>query len=64
MNTLLIKKMIQKSLNQYHMEPDSLSLHDYERLAVHIIALKKQHPVHDLYDLVQDVVYSYITNSL
>ncbi|KLV27128.1 hypothetical protein CHH55_18515 [Niallia circulans] len=64
MNTLLIKKMIQKSLKQYHMEPNSLPLHEYERLAVHIIALKKQHPAHELYDLVQDVVYSYITNTL
>ncbi|WP_141231679.1 YqzH family protein [Niallia circulans] len=42
----------------------TLSLHEYERLAVHIIALKKQHPAHELYDLVQDVVYSYITNTL
>ncbi|WP_432806539.1 YqzH family protein [Niallia circulans] len=62
MNTLLIKKMIQKSLKQYHMEPNSLPLHEYERLAVHIIAFKKKHL--ELYDLVQDVFYSYITNTL
>ncbi|WP_445304423.1 YqzH family protein [Niallia sp. FSL W8-1348] len=45
------------------MESNTLPLNEYEELANKIIHLKKQHPSHDLNDLVQDVVYGYITDS-
>ncbi|WP_224427525.1 YqzH family protein [Cytobacillus oceanisediminis] len=62
-NKLLLQKMIQKSLKQYHIESNTPPLNEYEELANKIIHLKKQHPSHDLNDLVQDVVYGYITDS-
>ncbi|WP_312092338.1 YqzH family protein [Niallia sp.] len=63
MNKLLLQKMIQKALKQYQVESNILTAKDIEELATKIIELKKLHPSQELYDLVQDVVYGYVTDS-
>ncbi len=63
MNKLLLQKMIQKALNQYQLESNMLSSNDIDELTTKIINLKKHHPSNELYDIVQDVVYGYVTDS-
>jgi hypothetical protein len=63
MNKLLLQKMIQKALKQYQVESNILTANDFEELSTKIIELKKLHPSHELSDLVQDVVYGYVTDS-
>ncbi|CAI9388971.1 MULTISPECIES: YqzH family protein [Bacillaceae] len=63
MNKLLLQKMIQKALKQYQVESNMLSSNDINELSTKIINLKKRHPTYKLYDIVQDVVYGYVTDS-
>ncbi len=63
MEKQLIEKMIRNCLYQYQHTEDSvpLSKKDYEELYKQILALYKMDNV-DLHEVVQDVVYEYLTN--
>ncbi|WP_400242208.1 YqzH family protein [Niallia sp. JL1B1071] len=63
MNKLLLQKMIQKTLMQYQGEGNIFSSNDVDELSIKIINQKKRHPINELYDIVQDVVYGYVTDS-
>ncbi|MFT8321999.1 MAG: YqzH family protein [Bacillus sp. (in: firmicutes)] len=63
MNKNLIIKMIQKALKQYHTESSLLNNQDYENMYNTIMYSKNETPDMNIYDLVQDVVYGYITDS-
>ncbi|MGP7816159.1 YqzH family protein [Niallia sp. 01092] len=63
MNKVFINKMIKNALKQYHTESTILNDHDFENMYKKIIYSKKESPEVDIYDLVQDVVYGYITDS-
>ncbi|MFZ3588514.1 YqzH family protein [Bacillus sp. DJP31] len=58
-----IEKMIRNCLYQYQHTVDSvpLSKNDYEELYEQILVLYKQDN-EDLHEIVQDVVYEYLTN--
>lgn len=61
MEITLLKKMIRNCLAQYGYEADPLSEKDYEHLSDRILAIKSQEPTEDLYAIIHDVVYEYIT---
>ncbi|WP_313798397.1 YqzH family protein [Cytobacillus sp.] len=63
MNRKLILKMVQNCLKQYNEEGDSLTINSrtFEEIYNKIVAAKKEED--DLHDIVNDVVYGYITDS-
>ena len=63
MDKVLLNKMIQKALKQYQAEVFILTADDFEHLYQHIIELKNANSSCDIYDLVQDEVYGFITDS-
>jgi urate oxidase len=60
----LIEKMIRNCLYQYRHTEDSIPLTkgDYEQLYERILDTYKTGDV-DLYEIVEDVVYEYLTNN-
>lgn len=63
MEKKFILKMIQNSFKQYHrdLEVNPLGKDDYEDLYNQIIKLKTETNA-DLHDIVNDVIYEYLTN--
>lgn len=55
--------MIDNALKQYHADNTILNEQDYEYLYQKISSSIKEGPDHVLYNLVQDAVYGYITDS-
>lgn len=55
--------MIQNSFKQYHHDSESIPLGkaDYEQLYLQIIKLKQETEA-DLHDIVNDVIYEFLTN--
>ncbi|MEH7124408.1 YqzH family protein [Bacillus sp. JJ1532] len=62
MDRKLIFKMIQTCLKQYH-ESISIDSVEFEGMYEKINLLKHEEKESDLYDIVNDVVYGYITDS-
>lgn len=63
MEEKLIKKMITSCFLQYNHDLDSvpLSEEEYKALYEEICAAKAKDPGHDLFELIEDAVYSYLT---
>jgi hypothetical protein len=63
MDKKLIFKMIQNGFKQYHHDLDSIPLNElaYNELHNQIIELKKETNA-DLHDIVNDVIYEFLTN--
>ncbi|MHC0036024.1 YqzH family protein [Pseudoneobacillus sp. C159] len=63
MDKNFIKKMIQNSFKQYHRDLESNPLHEdeYEELYQQILTLRKETNA-DLHDIVNDVIYEFLTN--
>ncbi len=64
MDRKLICKMIQNCFKQYYSETDTLPVNkeDMEMLCDEIVKIKSEEPNVDLYELVNDTVYEFITN--
>lgn len=64
MDRKLICKMIQNCFKQYYSETDTLPVNkeDMEMLYDEIVKIKSEEPNVDLYELVNDTVYEFITN--
>ncbi|MFP3124428.1 YqzH family protein [Ectobacillus funiculus] len=65
MNEALIKNMIRNCFYQYHYTKETLPLSesDYRRLLEEIWKMQRDQPDAELYELIEDVVYEFITNS-
>jgi hypothetical protein len=63
MEKTLINKMIRNCLTQYGYGAASvpLSEQDYENLSDKILTIKAQETSEDLYAIIHDVVYEYLT---
>lgn len=63
MEKKLIIKMVKNCFKQYYSEVDSLpmSSEDLEELADRIITLKEEQPAADLYEVINDTVYEFLT---
>lgn len=63
MEKKLINKMIINCFKQYY-EADSIpiSMQDLEILAAQIAAVKEEDPEVDLYEIVNDIVYAFLTD--
>lgn len=63
MEKKLIIKMIKNCFKQYYSEVDSLPMNheDLEELADRIITLKEEQPGVELYEVVNDTVYEFLT---
>ena len=62
MEKKLVEKMIKNCLKQYY-EPESMPLgsRDLEKLTDRILQTKQEEPAADLFEVVNDVVYEYLT---
>jgi hypothetical protein len=60
----LIAKMIQNCFKQYYSDADILPLNseDMDILCSQILKIKNEEPGIDLYELVNDQVYEFLTN--
>ncbi|MFB5165621.1 hypothetical protein ETC01_12045 [Geobacillus sp. NFOSA3] len=58
-----IKKLIRNCFLQYGHDTESLFLHDFEwkQLCEKILLEKTNHEDMDMYEIVHDVIYEYIT---
>uniref|UniRef100_C5D422 YqzH-like protein n=1 Tax=Geobacillus sp. (strain WCH70) TaxID=471223 RepID=C5D422_GEOSW len=58
-----IKKLIRNCFLQYGHDTESLFLHDFEwkQLCEKILLEKTNHEDMDMYEIVNDVIYEYIT---
>lgn len=65
MDKKLIFKMVQNCLKQYNKDHHSLPLKskEFEDIYHKIISIKDSEKENDLHDIVNDVVYGYITDS-
>jgi hypothetical protein len=63
MDRKLICKMIQNCFRQYYSDTDSLPLNkeDMDMLCNEIVKIKCEEPTIDLYEVVNDLVYEFIT---
>lgn len=63
MEKKLIIKMIKNCFRQYYSEADTLPMSekDLEELANQIIQMKTEQPTVDLYEVVNDTVYEFLT---
>ncbi|MGX6442659.1 YqzH family protein [Neobacillus sp. K501] len=63
MEKKLIIKMVKNCFKQYYSEVESLpmSSEDLEELADRIITLKAEQPAADLYEVINDTVYEFLT---
>jgi hypothetical protein len=59
-----IRKMVEKCFRQYSTEEELLTLtpEELEDIERKIIEMKAKEPNIDLYEIVNDVVYEYMTN--
>lgn len=64
MEKKLILKMIENSLKQYYRENEifPLSAQDYEELYKKVLITRTIYAETELYEVIHDVVYEYITN--
>ncbi|MDQ0161443.1 YqzH family protein [Bacillus alveayuensis] len=63
MDTKMMKKMIQRSFHQYGCDSFApLSEEEYERLIKRVLEKKEKEPKEEWYEMVEDIVYEYITN--
>lgn len=62
MDKKLIEKMIKNCFKQYY-EPEAAPIgpHDLQVLAKRILKAKEEEPAADIYELVNDVVYEFLT---
>jgi len=62
MEKKLIVKMIKNCFKQYY-EPDSMPIseRDLEELTKRILEMKEEEPTADLYEVVNDLVYEFLT---
>lgn len=60
----LISKMIQNCFKQYYSDVDTLPLNneDMDMLCNQIVKIKSEEPGIDLYEVVNDRVYEFLTN--
>jgi hypothetical protein len=60
----LISKMIQNCFKQYYSDADTLPLNseDMDMLCNQILKIKSEEPGVDLYEVVNDRVYEFLTN--
>jgi hypothetical protein len=65
MNEALIKNMIRNCFYQYHYTKETLPLSesDYRQLLEEIWKMQRAQPDAELYELIEDAVYEFITNS-
>lgn len=65
MDKKLIFKMVQNCLKQYNEDRDSISLEskEFEDIFNKIVSVKNKDRGSDLHEIVNDVVYGYITDS-
>jgi hypothetical protein len=63
MDTKLLKKMIRNCFSSYNHDINTFPLtnEDYEELCKKIISEKEKQPDIELYELVNDLVYDYLT---
>ncbi|WP_342432214.1 YqzH family protein [Neobacillus sp. FSL H8-0543] len=63
MEKKLIIKMIKNCFRQYYSEVDLLPMSekDLEELAYRIIKMKTEQPTADLYEVINDTVYEFLT---
>ncbi|MGG5253707.1 YqzH family protein [Neobacillus sp. SM06] len=63
MDKRLIEKMIQNCLKQYDSDRETLpvGLREMDKLYSQIYAVKAAEPEADLYEIVNDVVYEFLT---
>jgi hypothetical protein len=63
MEKKLIIKMIKNCFRQYYSEVDTLPMNneDLEELANRIIEIKTEQPAIDLFEVVNDTVYEFLT---
>nr|WP_263325823.1 YqzH family protein [Neobacillus sp. Marseille-Q6967] len=63
MDKKLVIKMIKNCFKQYYAEGETLpmSTDDLDRLGDRIIELKTEHPSIDLHELINDMVYEFLT---
>jgi YqzH-like protein len=63
MEKKLIIKMIKNCFKQYYSEVDTLPMNneDLEELANRIIEIKTEQPAIDLFEVVNDTVYEFLT---
>ncbi|MFB6465910.1 YqzH family protein [Cytobacillus sp. Hz8] len=64
MEKKLILKMIENSLKKYYRENEvfPLSAQDYEELYKKVLITRTAYAETELYEVIHDVVYEYITN--
>ena len=64
MDKKLIRKMVQKCFLQYSSGEDLLALseEDFEKIYSSIAEMETKEPKSEIYEIVNDVVYEYITN--
>ncbi len=64
MDKKLVVKMIRNCFKQYYSEAGSLPMDDkeLEELADRILIAKKEDPSVDLYEVVNDMVYEFLTD--
>lgn len=64
MEKKFIYKMIRNCLKQYYSESESLPLNDadLELLYKKMMEIKKEEPHTDLHEVVNDLVYEFLTN--
>ena len=65
MNEALIRNMIRNCFYQYHYTKETLPLSesDYRQLLEAIWRMQRDQPDAELYELIEDVVYEFLTNS-
>lgn len=65
MDKRLIYKMVQGSLGQYNWEKDSIDFESREFAEIYekVMIVKKAESETDLYDIVNDILYGYVTGS-
>jgi hypothetical protein len=63
MEKKLIIKMVKNCFRQYYSDVDSLPMseRELEKLVVQIITMKTEQPNADLYEVINDTVYEFLT---
>jgi hypothetical protein len=63
MEKKLIIKMVKNCFKQYYSDVDSLPMseRELEELVVQIITMKTEQPNADLYEVINDTVYEFLT---
>lgn len=65
MNEALIRNMIRNCFYQYHYTKETLPLSesDYKQLLGEVQRMQRNQPNAELYEMIEDVVYEFITSS-